>query len=180
MDWVQANCLLEAQHLSLNFFTFSLGMCSCTFSTCTQNLLALHPAAAQQLSSSLVNHINLCYLGCIPVVVVVLLFWSMPRGGVLLSRYEGGTFFSCSVDVGSSLATSLLIPKWLSLHMEANREWRCSEQERTGGFLTYIPNGVFLPVERIIKWKIKFHLLGLFWLWLHFCEPKMPHTDVRC
>lgn len=108
--------------LFISCFHF-LGMCSCTFSTYT--LLALHPAAAQQLSSSPVNHINLCCLGCIPVVVVVLLFWSMPRGGVLLSRYEGGggvPFFYCSVDVGSSLAASFLIPKWLRLHMEANRE----------------------------------------------------------
>lgn len=88
MEWVQANCLLEAERL-IKLFHF-LGMCSCTFSTCNQNLLALHPVAAQQLSSSPVNHINLCCLGCIPVVVVVLLFWSMPRGGVLLSRYEGG------------------------------------------------------------------------------------------
>lgn len=55
-------------------------------------------ASAQQLSSSTVNHINWCCLGCIPVVVVVvLLFWSMPRGGVLLSRYEEGSFFSAGL-----------------------------------------------------------------------------------
>lgn len=143
----------------IKLFDF-LGMCSCTFSTCTLNLLALQPAVARQLSSSPVNHINGCCLGCIPVVVVVLLFWSMPRGGVLLSRYEEGSFFSCRVDVGSSLAASLLIPKLLGLHMEANREWRCSEQERADGFLTYIPNCIFFRTTN------KGHFLGLFLVWL--------------
>lgn len=53
-------------------------------------------------------------------VVVVLLFLSMPRGAVLLSSYEEGSFFFCRVDAGSSLAASLLIPKQLGLHIEAN------------------------------------------------------------
>lgn len=95
-----------------------------------------------------------------------------------IRKRGGGSFFSCSVNVGSSLDASLL--KWTGLHMEANREWRCFEQERPDGFLTSIPNGIFFLGPH--GWKNnknlkRCDLLGLFWPWVQFYEPKIIQTS---
>lgn len=69
----------------------------------------------------------------------------MPRGAVLSSSYVQGSFLFCRLDSGSSLAASLLIPKQLGLHIEANGKWRCSRLEMDDGIPTYLLIGIFLP-----------------------------------
>lgn len=117
-----ANCLSEAERFSLNFFTFQ----ACAAARAPPAAW-IWSESAQRLSSSLVNHINWCCLGCIPVgvVVVVCCFGACPEEVFSWADMKRGLFFfPAGVDVGSSLAASLLIPKRLCLHMEASREWR--------------------------------------------------------